>query len=266
MGKALEILAGRALNPGAGGVAATAGTGDSFAVRSFPATSKAYLENVWRNGAGAGFVRVRSPRMHDNVQGIRFTPAAGNNRGLLPDNVRQSLYAQDLLTVEISGGAAETDTLALLMHYDDVPGMDARLATPDQIAPRIANILTIEVATASGATAGDWNAGTALNATFDLLKANTDYAILGYITSAPVTGIGLRGPDTGNVKAGGPGTTEQLETRDWFVSLSQAIGGPAIPVINSANKGATLVFAFDVGAATAVTVDFIAAELTPGTL
>jgi hypothetical protein len=122
--------------------------------------------------------------MHDNLQGIRFTPAAGNNRALLPDELRQVLYSQDVLTVEVGGGAAETDTAALLLHYDDVPGLDARLATIDQLTPRIANILTIEVVTAAGATAGDWNAGTAINATFDLLKANTDYAVLGYVTSA----------------------------------------------------------------------------------
>ena len=266
MGKALEIIAGRALNPGAGGAAATPGTGDTFNVRSFPTTSRAYLENVFRNGVTAGFVRVRSPRMHDNVQGLRFTPSAGDRNGLVPDGLRQALYPQDALTVEISGGAAETDTLGLLLHYDDVPGMDARLATYDQLAPRIANLHTIEVATAAGATAGDWGAGTALNATFDLLKANTDYAIFGYTTSANVSLVGLRGPDTGNVRTGGPGVTQEIETRDWFLSLSKAIGGPAIPVINSANKGATLVFAADVAANTAVTVDFIAAELAPGTL
>lgn len=266
MGKALELIAARALNPGAGGIAATPGSGDQFAVRSGGPTGRTYLENLWRNGVSAGFVRVRSPRMHDNLQGIRFTPAAGNNRALLPDELRQILYSQDVLTVELAGGAAETDTAALLLHYDDVPGLDARLATLDQLTPRIANVLTVEVATAAGATAGDWNAGTAINATFDLLKANTDYAILGYVTSAPVTGVAVRGPDTGNVRTGGPGTTEQVETRDWFVSLSRAISGPAIPVINSANKGATAVFAFDVAAGTAVTVDLIAAELTPGNL
>ena len=60
---------------------------------------------------------------------------------------------------------------------------------------------------------------------------------------------------------GGPGTTEAIETRDWFVSLSKSMGAPAIPIINSANKGATLVFVQNNAAAGTPNVDLILAEL-----
>lgn len=265
MGKALEVIIARAINPGAGPTAYVAGSGDSFAVRNF-GSGNTWLENVWAQQATAGFIQIRSPRLHDNVRGLRVRIPAATVRAELADNIRQRLYAQDLLTLEGAGGAAETDTMALLMHYDNVDGLDARLATWDQLAPRVVNILSQEVATTAGATAGDWPAGSAINASSDLLKANTDYAIIGYVTDVACLAVTVRGPDTGNVRVGGPGPAEPIETRDWFVSLSNAIGGPAIPVINSANKAGTIVSVVHTTANQAVNVDLILAELTPGTL
>lgn len=261
MGKALEVLIGRAVNPGAAPVAVTAGSGDSFAVRSAP-TAAIYLENLWAREASAGILRVRSPRLHDNVQGIRHRIPAGVTRALWADSVRQRLYSQDTLTVELAGGAAETDTCALMLHYDDIPGLDARLSTWAQIHPRIVNVFGQEIATAAGATAGDWGPGTAVNASFDNFKPNTDYAILGYEVDALCLAVTFRGADTGNVRIGGPGPLEPVETRDWFLSLSQAIGGPAIPVFNSAGRAAMLVFVADSVANTAVNVTAILAELS----
>lgn len=265
MGKALELVIGRATNPGATLTAVTPGSGDSFTVKAVSGGA-IWLENMWAQEGSAGIVRVRSPRLHDNVQGIRFRVPASVIRALLADNVRQKLYSQDNLTVEIAGGAAEVDALALMVHYEDLGGVDGRLATYDQVAPRIQNILTQEVACTTSATAGDWPAGSALNATFDLLKANTDYAILGYEVDAACLAVTVRGPDTGNVRTGGPGPTEPLETRDWFVSLANAIGAPAVPVVNSANKGATVVSVASTAASATVNVNLVIAELSPGNL
>lgn len=265
MGKALEVLIGRATNPGASLTAVTPGSGDSFTVKAVTGGA-IWLENLWAQEGSAGIVRIRSPRLHDNVQGIRSRVVASVIRALLPDKLRQKLYSQDVLTVEIAGGAAEVDAVALLMHYEDLGGVDGRLATYDQIAPRIQNILTAEVACTTSATAGDWPAGSALNATFDLLKANTDYAILGYEVDAACLAVTVRGPDTGNVRTGGPGPTEPIETRDWFISLSDAIAAPAIPVVNSANKAATNVSVVSTAASATVNVNLIVAELSPGNL
>src|SRR5262245_52598814 len=159
---AWEVVTGRALNPGAAGAALTPNTGDSFQVRSTPDSNPPFLENIWAQAATAGFVRLRSPRMHDAVQGIRFQNPAAAVRALLADEARTQLYSQDILTFEIAGGAAETDSAALLIYYPDLGGSDQRLGTWDQIQPLIAEMATVEVVVTAPATAGDWSAGTAI--------------------------------------------------------------------------------------------------------
>lgn len=263
MGLAVEVLAGRVVNPGAALTALTANSGDSFAIRAMAAGSAAWIDDIWAHEATAGIIRVRSPRLHDNVQGIRLSNPTVSARALLPDLLNQPVYSQDVLTVELSGGGAETDVGCLAMYYENVAGLDARLTTWEQVTPRIRNILTQEVAIAAATTLGDWSAGTTLNTTFDLLKANVDYAVLGYVCGGGVAAVALRGPDTGNVRIGGPGTTEELETRDWFLRQSKALGKPWIPIINAANKGATLAFQVSASAAVTTTVDWILAELAP---
>lgn len=263
MGLASEVIIGRVTNPGATLTAVTTGTGDSLAVRSFPASSQAFIEGIWAQAATAGAVRVRSPRLHDNVQGIRFRTVAGVTRNFMADVEQQPLYPQDVLILEQSGGGAEVDACALWLYYNDLPGTDARLAHWSAVKPRIRNILTQEVAVTGPATAGDWSAGNALNATFDLLKANVDYAVLGYQSDTAVLAVGFRGPDTGNLRIGGPGTSESIETRDWFVSASTEGDLAYIPIVNAANKGATLVSVAGTATGGTINVDLVLAELAP---
>ncbi len=144
MGKALQVVTGRVTNPGAAITGLTADTGDSFAVRSFDMSSPAWLENVWAMAATAGVVRIRSPRLHDAAQGIRLRTLAANARPLLPEACDQRLYPQDVLIFEMSGGAAEVDMASMLLYYPDLPGVDAQLASWDEIAARIVNITTEE--------------------------------------------------------------------------------------------------------------------------
>lgn len=262
MPRGVEVVAGRALNPGATLTGVTINTGNSLTVRSFNDPASAWLDALWTQGATAGAIRIRSAKLHDFVQGIRFVNVAGVSRNLIPDELAQRLFSQDTLTVEVSGGGAETDVAAFLAYYEDAGGLDARVASWDQVLPRIVNILTNEVVVTAPATAGDWSAGTAINATNDLLKANTDYAILGYQTLGAVAAVGIQGSDTSNLRTGGPGTTESIETRDWFLSMGKATGRPYIPIINSANKGATLVSVCNATAA-GTTVDLIMAQLSP---
>jgi hypothetical protein len=262
MGVAFELISGRVSNPGSTFTALTANTGDSFSVRSYQASTPAYLESVYAHEATIGVLRVRSPRMHDNVQGLRIRVPSTVSRALTPRYARQMLYPQDSLTVEMTGGGAETDVGVLQMYYSDLPGIAARLALWPQIQSRIVNLLSAEVAVTGAATTGDWSAGTALNATFDLLKANVDYAVLGYETDTAVAAIAIKGPDTGNLKVGGPGTTEALETRGWFIRESNDLGTPHIPVINAANKGSTLVHQVSASASATINVSLILAELS----
>lgn len=261
MGLAYEIIAARIANPGAAGAAAAAVPGDSLNVKAVPFDNAVFLEQVWHIGGTAGFVRITSPRMHDQAQGLRLQGLANTPVPLLPEEAFQPLYSQDALSVTIAGGATETDIAYLAMYYRDIPGMSARLVSWADIAGRIRNLIGVQVAVAGAAAIGDWGPGDAITSDFDQLKANVDYAVLGYETTVAVGAVGLRGPDTGNARVGGPGTTERQETRDWFVRQSRATGLPHIPVINAANKATTLVDINDDAAATACTVSFVLAEL-----
>ena len=265
MPAALEIINAFATNPGTGPAfaATTLATGDTAAIRNFNSPSRTWLQDVWALTTAAGAVRIRSPRLHDNVQNLRFRTVAATNRIL--DNVytRQNLYAQDSLIAELFGGAAETDCMAWMVYYEDLPGISARLADLPTIASRIVNMLTVEVANTSGAAIGAYSASAAINSAFDLLEANTDYALLGYLSDTNGVSVGIRGPDTGNLRLGGPMTTERIETRSLFADMSVNYGVPCIPIINSANKGATFVDNFQniVGVAANITLNL--AQLHP---
>lgn len=262
---AMEIVDTFVTNPGAGPalVATAPFPGDTLTVRNFADASSAWLLDVYATAATLGALRIRSPRLHDNVQGIRFRDVAAVNRALFPDGVKQRLYAQDALITEMFGGAAETDGFGYVVYYEDLPGSAARLQTWDSIAPRIVNFVNVEVVVAAGAAVGARSAASALNATFDLLVANTDYALIGYESDVNGLSVGFRGVDTGNLRLGGPMTNERIETRDWFKSLGDALGVPTIPVINSANKAGFLVDTAQVVVGVAANITLILAQLTP---
>lgn len=260
MGKAMEVINARTVNAGAL-TAVTFATGDSATVKAFNPATSAWLCELWALEATAGVMRIRSPRMHDNVQNLRFTTTAADSRPRLGDVGNEPLYPQDVLIVEGQGGGAETDGFAYLNYYQDLPGTDARLFRWEEIKSRVKNVLTCEVSTTTSATAMDYGGAVALNSLFSTLKANVDYAVLGYTTNVNCCSVGLRGPDTGNLRVGGPGTTQLTETRDWFRLFSMWNDLPGIPVINAANQGATLVDATHTTASTTIIIDFTLCEL-----
>lgn len=262
MGTALDVIVAAATNPGAGPAALVPVPGDSLTVRNADLATSIFLENVNRLGAAAGLVRLRSPRMHDNLQGLRLRGSAANSRPLLSWEHEQRLWPQDLLIAEISGGAAEVDGAAMFLFYQDLPGVAARLMTWDQIQPRMVNLVGVEVDTVTSGTAFNW-ADTALTATFDTLKSGVDYAVLGYESDTEVLAVGVKGPDTGNLRCAGPGTTERVYTDNWFVDNARHANRAWVPVINAANKGTTFVSVAHSALGAAVNVNLILAELHP---
>lgn len=263
MGIGHFLVAGRVTNPGAAFTAVTVNTGDSLQVPSFDRSSPAYLENAWAHEDTPGVLRIRSPKLHDNVQGLRLTVPETQAKPLLPDAADQPVVTLDTLTVELTGGAAETDVAVLSFWIGNMDGADQRLSLWEQIKPRIRNILTNEVAVTAPATQGDWSPGTALNATFDQLKADGMYAVLGYEVSTECAAVAISGPDTSQLKIGGPGTSDSRTTRDWFIRQTLASGRPHIPVIRQPNKGATLVRTLSNNAPAVINVGLILAELNP---
>lgn len=218
-------------------------TGDSGVVRNFPGTAHCrIIEAMYDDVTTALQWRVRSPLLHDNVQGISFDPGSTAISNLLSNYVAQYVQPQDTLTFEFTTAAATGKALgALLLYYDQLPGASARLYGLGDIAPIIKNIKPVRVTVGSGAnTAGQWF-DTVITATENLLHANTDYAVLGISFNQPVAAVAIKGIDTGNLRCSVPGGINNPFGPDYFLRSASELGLPLIPVINSANAGATFV-------------------------
>lgn len=257
---AIEVITGRATNPAAF-TTLTANNDNSFSVRSHNQEGTAWLEECWTQQATAGELRITSPRLHDDVVGIRMRTHASSVRRLLPEEAEQVLYSQDDIGVEIQGGGAEVDAAALLVYYQDLGGINARVATWEEVKPRIESLHGFPVAVAGPGTSGNWSAGTPINTTVNLMKANRDYAFLGYTVDVEVLAVAISGSDTGNLRIGGPGPAVADETRAFFVDQSRRSGRGHIPIINSANRGGTLASVCRITAAGTVNVTFLTALL-----
>lgn len=244
----------------------------SFTVRAYEPGSYAWLEDIWASfKAHAGFVSIKSPRLHDDVLGIQLAAnplgavsgtADFNPQTLLPGYAKQKLYSTDQLSVTATGTAADDMVGVFNVRYENLGGVNARLFTWGQIEPMIANLVGFEVDCTGNAQGGLLGPGQALNSTTARQKANTDYAWLGYTTSAPVTGVVMNGVDLGNLNVGGPGAYDEDQIGDFFIDASVKYGIAHIPVINSLNFGGTFVSVADVLDSTACKVTLFMAELT----
>lgn len=262
-GPALNIVSSSGTAIGATLAATTILAGDSFQVQNQDISKKALLLQFWADVQVAGEVRARSPKFHDNVDGIRTATMIGIVEPLMPWGVPQRLYAQDVLTVDLAGSAVagDVETVSMLQFYEDLPGTSARFITPEELMRRLLNILSVRNTITTTAGPG-YSGAEAIDTEVDLMKANTDYALLGYAVTVEAATVAWRGPDTGNLRLGGPAEPALWHhTRQWFVRLSKAYGLPLIPVINSANKGATLVDAAQDENAAAVPLVSYFAEL-----
>lgn len=240
---ALEIISGFATAPSTTFTALTMAAGNSNTIRNCPDDSDVKLLQAWTDTQGAGNLRIRSPKLHDNVQGIRLQNTISELAPKLPWGFPQKLYPQDALTLELTGSATAGDieTACFLIYYASLPGIAARFITPDELKQRMVNITGVENTISTG-TAGGWSGSEAINVEFDNFKANTDYALMGYENQVECAAIRWLGSDTGNLGVGGPGWIERADlTSEWFIKLSEEFNLPLIPVFNSANRAAFLI-------------------------
>jgi hypothetical protein len=98
----------------------------------------------------------------------------------------------------------------------------------------VASLTVEDTVTATAASA--YSGARALNQASDLLKADTDYAVMGAVVGIVGGALTLRGVDTGNLRAAVPCLLDGNVTNNWFGMLSEANDMPLIPVINSANR------------------------------
>lgn len=265
MGLAMELISGKATAPGSTLTALTMAAGNSLTIRNAAIGSDVRMINIWVENNAAGIFRIRSPKLHDNVQGIRYRVDATDPVPLMPTGTFQKLTPQDTLIAEISGSAVggQIEQGQFLVWYADLPGSNARLANWTDLAPRGVNYLTVEVAVTPGATGG-YSGQVAINSTFDLLQANTDYAIVGGMTDVRCAAVQIVGPDFANFGIGFPG---YMPNRNFpgrfFKDLNEELNIPTIPVFNSANKNGTLVSVVQDQAGAAVNVTLLLLQLSP---
>jgi hypothetical protein len=245
MGRALECVAGYCTNPSTTLTTLTACTGQSFVLRGTDTSKGTWLFEAWAFNATAGELRITSPRLHDQAQGIRNRVTAASVMPLVPSFLQggfaQRLYAQDGLTVQLSGGGSEIDCAALLIGYDDLGGIAGRFIDWPTLRKIGLNMVTIEV-TVTAVTTGLWGGGVAINSSYDNLIANTDYAILGGLVDTRGCAVGITGVDFGNLRLGFPCEPAIRDvTSEWFMAMATTFSGPYIPVFNSANKTQTVV-------------------------
>lgn len=259
----LEIISGFTTAPGATEAPLTMATGNSLTIRNFDESRNAFLITMFGLSNSTGIFKVRSPLLHDNTQGIRFRTQTTRNKPYLPLRLNQRLYPQDTLAVTLSGSATggHIEVGCLLNYYEDIPGISGRFISPSEAYSRARSIVTQELSITAG-TAGGWSGTRALNADFDLLKANTDYALIGYSTNTLQAGFRIYGPDSGNLGVGGPmDVIDKSLTSQFFLVLSEKLGLDVIPVFSSANKSNTFVEVANNQAAASVVLSLIFLEL-----
>lgn len=268
MPRALEVVNGFATNPGATFTTLTPSGSPSFTIRGTDTSKGTWLLSSWAFNATAGELRITSPRLHDQVQGIRNRVIAASTFPLTPGfsnaGFAQRLYAQDNLTVQLTGGGAEIDAAALLIGYDDLTGVAGRFIDQPTLKKSGINMVTVEV-TVTAVVTGLFGGGVAINSSFDTLIANTDYAIVGGMTDTRGCSVGITGVDLGNLRVGFPAEPSiRFATQNWFEQLSMAFNAAYIPVINSANKTATIVDVATNGAGGTYTINLELVQLAPG--
>lgn len=237
----LQTATGTAITATISALAAV--TGDSLAVKNSPIEKVAKMLTFWMDVQVAGTGRIRSARLHDNTQGMRFDTIAGDIRPYMPWGISQRVYANDVLSVDLGGSAVggDIETISWLTYYEDLPGISARFIAPDELKRRAGNLTFVENTISTGTTGG-YQGAEAINVEFDQFHAGSQYALVGYLIDTEMGAVAWKGPDTGNLRVGGPGEeTERELTADWFIRLSLAHGLPLIPVISAENKAATTV-------------------------
>lgn len=270
MGRALEVIAGFATNPGATLTTLTTSGGGSAVIRGTDTSKGTWMLSTYAFCATAGEFRITSPRLHDQAQGIRNRVTAALSSPLAPGYLNggfaQRLYAQDNLTLQVSGGGAELDLGAVLVGYDDLAGVSGRFIDQPTLRKSGVNILTAEV-TVNAVATGLWGGAVAINSSFDTLIANTDYALVGAMTDTRGLSIGVTAVDFGNLRVGIPAEPSLRSlTQNWFEALSLAYSAPYIPVFNSANKSTTLIDMATNGAGGTYTINLELVQLAPGSV
>lgn len=233
--KHIEIVTASATAAATTGSAAAALTGDTLVIKN---GKNIDIIAAWQTNQTAGFGQLIFPTAHETTRGYRANAPVGVNPSLFAFGSRMRVEAQETLAPQIAATAVagDVENVTYLLRYNDSPGMDAHLVTPEEVMRRAEKWTTIQNSLAS--TAGpSYGTPETFIADSDLLKANREYAILGMTPRTQVHCVYAMTPDAGNVRFGCPGVLRPEITSQWFMLLSRLHGEPLVPVFNSAGKG-----------------------------
>jgi len=235
----LRLLSYSATNPGAGGAAAAAFSGDSLTIENNQGEMRPVLLSAWGFNSADGFHQIAFPSGHDTTRGFRASVETNETDPIIPVGLNIPVTAQEQLSVTIAGSGAAVEQGSALVFYPNLPGVQGRFIHSAEVDERMEKMTTI-TATITGSA----NAYTEelITAESDLLLANRDYAVIGMRSTVNCLSMFIKGPDTGNVKVGCPGgeAVQFIDSR-WFYKLSEETGLPTVPVINSGNRANTFI-------------------------
>ncbi len=232
----IEVISASATQPNTG-LAATPYAGDSLTVRNAKSGSVIKTLAIWTTKQVAGFAQIAFPSGHDTTRGWRANDAIGVNPLQMPLGFGLEPTPQELLSITIAGSnvAGDVENLSMLMFYEDMPGLEARLLDAAGVLSKTEKLTTISMPIVSSAGPG-YSGEVAINSNNDLLIANRDYALLGMYSSTAVHAMTFKGPDTSNLRVAVPGVLRDEVGASWFMLLSRANGVKCVPVFNSGNK------------------------------
>lgn len=239
---AIEVISGYVTAPSTTLTSLTMNGNDSLTVKS--TKGMAYIASVFSKNQAAGRVEIHSPRMHDNNHGWNYDVVTGNPEEYWPDGAMEQVFSQDNLIVQQSGSATSGDLeeTGLILYYSDPGGIDQRLIHYREAFRRKQRMVTTRHSITGGSSGGYSGEVAISGGSVYELKANRDYALVGYAVNTSVFAVVVKGNDTGNVRVGGPGNAaDKRKTGSFFLRKSRINGIPFIPVINSANGGNTTV-------------------------
>jgi hypothetical protein len=220
------------------GLAMTPVTGDSANVRNVMQGTVAMIAAAWTKAQAVGFTGILFPSGNDQTRNIRYRNAVNQAVNMMGRGVGTPVQPQETMTLFQAGSntAGDVELAHQLMYYDSLPGGQARVIKVDELWSRVVRMVTVED-TITPTVASTYSGARALNAASDLLRANTDYAIVGASIGIACGALCVRGVDTANLRCSVPG---QVVANDrgvnWFADLAEQYDLPMIPVINSANK------------------------------
>ncbi len=242
----LEILSGFTTDVSGVKTRVTMFTDDSNIIRTGIKTEDIYLLAIWSGSEGSeGVGEIKSPRMHDNVNGIQYSIAQGGDVGVPLFPNLQRLITQDNLNIFMTTnvGLNAYANVHMLIYYDDLPASQGNYINYEQLLQSKNQIMTLKHSITPDSHV-NYSGGEVVTTDQDQFESLKNYAFLGFKNIASINGsaLCLRGHDTGNLRIGQPINSSQRENmRPYFVDLAKESKLAVIPLINAANKDNTFI-------------------------